>query len=52
VLPLAAASFVLVEALDKTGFVVTIGALLRREATKSQAAAAWSAGVLLASPTS
>jgi arsenical pump membrane protein len=48
VLPLVAGLFVLVEALDKTGLIATIGALLRLEATKSQAGAAWSAGVLLA----
>jgi arsenical pump membrane protein len=48
VLPLVAGLFVLVEALDKSGLIATIGALLRQEVAKSQAGAAWGAGVLVA----
>jgi arsenical pump membrane protein len=48
VLPLVAGLFVLVEALDKSGLIGTIGALLRQEAARSQVQAAWVAGLVVA----
>jgi arsenical pump membrane protein len=48
VLPLVAGLFVLVEALDKTGLIDTITALLRDEAQRSAIWAAWSAGIVVA----
>jgi arsenical pump membrane protein len=48
VLPLVAGLFVLVEALDKSGLIGTIGAFLRQEATRSETGAAWGAGVVVA----
>lgn len=48
VLPLVAGLFVLVEALDKTGLIASIGALLREEAPRSAAATAWVAGIAVA----
>ena len=48
VLPLVAGLFVLVEALDKTGLIRTISALLRDEAQRSAAGAAWGTGILTA----
>jgi arsenical pump membrane protein len=48
VLPLVAGLFVLVEALNETGLVATIGALLRAAAAHSVAAAAWIAGITVA----
>jgi arsenical pump membrane protein len=48
VLPLVAGLFVLVEALNETGLVATISALLRGVAAHSVAAAAWAAGIAVA----
>jgi arsenical pump membrane protein len=48
VLPLVAGLFVLVEALDKTGLIRTIGDLLRDTAQSSETETAWGAGVLIA----
>jgi arsenical pump membrane protein len=48
VLPLVAGLFVLVEALNETGLVATISALLRDTAAHSVALAAWSAGAVVA----
>jgi arsenical pump membrane protein len=48
VLPLVAGLFVLVEALNETGLVAMIGALLRDAAAHSVASAAWSAGIVVA----
>jgi arsenical pump membrane protein len=48
VLPLVAGLFVLVEALNETGVVAMIGALLRGTAAHSVAWAAWSAGFVVA----
>jgi arsenical pump membrane protein len=48
VLPLVAGLFVLVEALNETGVVAMIGALLRDAAAHSEAWAAWGAGIVVA----
>ncbi len=48
VLPLVAGLFVLVEALDKTGLIHTLGDVLRESAEHSEAKTAWGAGVLIA----
>ena len=48
VLPLVAGLFVLVEALNRTGVIATIGAMLRDDAAHSTAAAAWGAGIVVA----
>jgi arsenical pump membrane protein len=48
VLPLVAGLFVLVEALNQTGVIGMIGALLRQAASISAAGAAWAAGVAVA----
>ena len=48
VLPLVAGLFVLVEALDKSGLIAAIAAFLRQQATQSETAAAWGAGVVVA----
>jgi arsenical pump membrane protein len=48
VLPLVAGLFVLVEALDKTGLIRTIGGLLRAATEQSETQATWGAGVLIA----
>jgi arsenical pump membrane protein len=48
VLPLVAGLFVLVEALDKTGLIGMITALLRDEAQRSVIWAAWGAGIVVA----
>jgi arsenical pump membrane protein len=48
VLPLVAGLFVLVEALDKTGLIGSISALLRETAQHSAAWAAWGAGIVVA----
>ncbi len=48
VLPLVAGLFVLVEALDRTGLIRTLGTLLHRFAQDTQAGTAWGAGVLVA----
>jgi arsenical pump membrane protein len=48
VLPLVAGLFVLVEALNETGLVAMIGALLRGAAAYSVAWSAWSAGIVVA----
>jgi arsenical pump membrane protein len=48
VLPLVAGLFVLVEALDKTGLIGMITALLHDEAQRSMVLAAWSAGIVVA----
>ena len=48
VLPLVAGLFIVVEALDKTGLIKMIGGLLREAAQRSEAEAAWGAGVLIA----
>ena len=48
VLPLVAGLFVLVEALNETGLVATIAALLRGAAAHSAALAAWIAGIAVA----
>ena len=48
VLPLVAGLFVLVEALDKTGLIAAIGARLRDEAARSETAATWGAGIVVA----
>jgi arsenical pump membrane protein len=48
VLPLVAGLFVLVEALDKTGLIGMITALLHDEAQRSVVLAAWGAGIVFA----
>ena len=48
VLPLVAGLFVLVEALDKTGLIATLGAWLRGEVARSQVQATQEAGVVVA----
>jgi arsenical pump membrane protein len=48
VLPLVAALFVLVEALDKTGVIAMIAALLQEAVIHSPSAAAWGSGVVAA----
>jgi arsenical pump membrane protein len=48
VLPLVAGLFVLVEALDQTGVIGMMGALLRQAAIGSIAGTAWAAGVVVA----
>ncbi|MGB7034577.1 MAG: arsenic transporter [Xanthobacteraceae bacterium] len=48
VLPLVAGLFVLVEALNQTGVIALISTLLRETAAQSVAAAAWSAGLIVA----
>lgn len=48
VLPLVAGLFVLVEALDRTGLIGMISALLRQGAATSAAGAAWAAGIAVA----
>ena len=48
ILPLVAGLFVIVEALDKTGIVRAIGALLRQTAAHSVARAAWGGGMTIA----
>ena len=48
VLPLVAGLFVLVEALDKTGLIGMITALVRDEAQRSVVGAAWGAGIVVA----
>jgi arsenical pump membrane protein len=48
VLPLVAGLFVLVEALNQTGVIASIGAILREAAVHSAAAAAWAAGLIVA----
>jgi arsenical pump membrane protein len=48
VLPLVAALFVLVEALDKTGVIAMIAALLQKAVTHSPSAAAWGSGIVTA----
>jgi arsenical pump membrane protein len=48
VLPLVAGLFVLVEALDKSGLIASIAGFLRQEAARSETAAAWGAGVVVA----
>ena len=48
VLPLVAGLFVLVEALDKTGLIRTIGDALHRASEASAAETAWGAGLLIA----
>src|SRR3984957_7254983 len=48
VLPLVAGLFVLVEALDKTGLIRTIGDLLHAATEQSETQATWGAGVLIA----
>lgn len=48
VLPLVAGLFVLAEALDRTGVIGMIGAILRAAAAQSVAAAAWAAGLIVA----
>jgi arsenical pump membrane protein len=48
VLPLVAGLFVLVEALDKTGLIEMITALLHEEAQRSVVSAAWGAGIVVA----
>ena len=48
VLPLVAGLFVLVEALDKSGLIGTLGALLHDAAQRSGVGAAWAAGVAIA----
>jgi arsenical pump membrane protein len=48
ILPLVAGLFVLVEALDKSGLIAEIGALLRREVASSPLGAGWTAGVVVA----
>ncbi len=47
VLPLVAGLFVLVEALDKTGLIRTIGDLLRTAAQQSEGETTWGVGLLL-----
>ena len=46
VLPLVAGLFVLVEALDRTGLIRLVAAVLRRTAEASPAAAAWASGLV------
>ena len=48
VLPLVAGLFVLVEALDKTGLIATLGDLLREEVQRSAMQAAWLSGIVIA----
>ena len=45
---LVAGLFVLVEALDRSGLIAAIGGFLRQEAARSETAAAWGAGVVVA----
>ncbi len=47
VLPLVAGLFVLVEALERTGLIRTIGMLMQDAAQRSATGAAWAAGVLI-----
>jgi arsenical pump membrane protein len=48
VLPLVAGLFVLVEALDRTGVIGRIAALLQQEAGRSTGDTAWGAGIVIA----
>ena len=48
VLPLVAGLFVLVEALDRTGIIGRVAALLQQEAAHSTGVAAWGAGIVIA----
>ncbi len=48
VLPLVAGLFVLVEALDRTGLIGALSAVLRHEAERSAAWTAWGAGLVIA----
>jgi arsenical pump membrane protein len=48
VLPLVAGLFVLVEALDRTGFITMIGASLQDLVRQSAAGAAWAVGAIIA----
>ena len=48
VLPLVAGLFVLVEAIDKTGLLASLGELLRSEAQRSATQAAWLSGAVIA----
>ncbi|HEX4040546.1 MAG TPA: arsenic transporter [Xanthobacteraceae bacterium] len=48
VLPLVAGLFVLVEALNQTGVIAMISAILREAAVHSAVAAAWAAGLIVA----
>ncbi len=48
VLPLVAALFVLVEALDKSGLIRMIGTLLHDQARRSATGTTWGAGVIIA----
>ena len=48
VLPLVAGLFVLAEALDRTGVIAMLGAVLREAAAQSVATAAWAAGLIVA----
>ena len=48
VLPLVAGLFILVEALDKTGLIRSIGSLLQSDANRATTSTAWAAGVVVA----
>ena len=48
VLPLVAGLFILVEALDKTGLIATLGDVLRTQVQRSAVEAAWLSGVVIA----
>lgn len=48
VLPLVAGLFVIVEALDKTGLIRNLAAILQRSTTHSTAAATWGSGIIIA----
>ncbi|MGH2563713.1 MAG: SLC13 family permease, partial [Ginsengibacter sp.] len=48
VLPLVAGLFVIVEALDKTGLIQDLAAILQRSTTHSTAAAMWGSGIIIA----
>ncbi len=48
VLPLVAGLFVLVEALDRTGVIGSVGTFLQQEAQRSVNGAAWGAGIAIA----
>ncbi len=48
VLPLVAGLFVLVEALDKSGLIASIGAFLHQAADSSQTWAVWGSGIIVA----
>ena len=48
VLPLVAGLFILVEALDKTGLIRSIGLLLQSDANRATTSTAWGAGVIVA----